>query len=81
MTYVYPMSPQQFELIETLRKQQNISADVLNRLVRKHWECEVSDLSVRQASALIDSLKMKTEIQREIQLLAGQQSLFGEVLA
>ena len=77
----YPMTPPQRELIETLRMQQNISVEVLNQLCRRHWECELIHLNVRQASALIDSMKSKKEFQREVQILAGQQSLFGEVVS
>lgn len=72
----YPATHLQRELIETLRVQMNISADVLDQLCQKFWECYVADLSIRQASALIDSMKTKTAFRREIQLLAGQQSLF-----
>lgn len=76
----YPMTQAQRDLIRILRKQENISPEVLDQLCQRHWECDFASLSIRQASSLISSLKNeKAEIHREIQILAGQQSLFGEV--
>ena len=76
----YPMTQPQRDLISDLRTQQKISLDVLDQLCQRHFECSSVDLNIRQASALISTLKNeKSEVQREIQILAGQQSLFGEV--
>ncbi len=71
-----PMTVDQRELIETLRKQQNISAEVWDQLCQKLWEVPYDEINIRQASAMITSLKTeKPEIRREVQILAGQRSL------
>lgn len=76
----YPMTQPQRDLIADLRTQQKISLEVLDQLCQRHFKCSSVDLNIRQASALISTLKNeKSEVQREIQILAGQQSLFGEV--
>lgn len=73
----YRMTQPQRNLIEALRVQMNISADVMDQLCQKFWECNAADLTIRQASSLISSLKNeKASIQREIAILAGQRSLF-----
>lgn len=71
-----PMTTDQRQLIETLRKQQNISADVWEQLCQRLWELPYDALDIRQASAMITSLKSeKAELKREIQQIAGQRSL------
>lgn len=68
----------QRDLIDDLRVQRNISPDVLDTWCLRHWGTPVSGLNRVEASVLIDFLKDKDLMQRELQLIAGQQSLFGE---
>ena len=70
----WPMSDQQRDYIEILRKKQNISQEMLNRLCLDQFLVELQHLNVRQASGLIDGLK-NGAFQRSLQQLAGQQVL------
>lgn len=70
----WPMSEQQRNYIEILRKKQNISHEILNRLCLDQFLVELEHLNMRQASGLIDGLK-NGAFQRALQQLAGQQAL------
>lgn len=71
-----PMTIAQRELIEALRKQHNISTGVWDQWCWRIFEVRFDELNVRQATAMIHSLKYeKDEIKREIQRIAGQRSL------
>ena len=68
------MTIDQRNYIEALRTRQNISLEVLNRLCIDRFRRPHDELNKRQASGLIDLLKSGS-LQRELQLLAGQQPL------
>ena len=78
---IRPMTGPQLSLINTLRIQKNISEDVIDRLCKRHFDVPLAEINVRQATTLITSLKAEpSALQREIQVIAGQQSMFGDDL-
>ena len=73
----YPMTAPQKSYIEVLRTQMKISPDVMEQICERWTGVQLAELTVRQASSLIEGLKNSDELKRELQILAGQQPLFG----
>ena len=73
------MTELQKNYIEGLRTKLHISPDTLDAVCMHRYGVAVSALDVRTASELIDALKEGEGIKREVQVVAGQASLFGDV--
>ena len=74
-----PMTEPQRNLIDQLSRQLHLPQDIRDQYCRQQFGCEYRDLTIRQASQLIERMRAWQQLPAEVQRLKGQLDLIPEV--